>query len=91
MHLEIVGGLLGRLPIPAPPSSLLELVREEATEGDEASSVAVEYLLDGAVFPASLELVDDRIVRIDDVRLEEGSFVLVARTGLAGRDSEDGP
>jgi hypothetical protein len=80
MHLSIVGGLLGRLPIPSPPGSLLEMVRNAATDGDEASAVAVDYLIDGADFPSVVELVDGRIVQFDDVQLENGAFILVART-----------
>ena len=80
MHLAIVGGLIGRLPVPSPPGSLLELVREAATDGDEASILAVDYLIDGADFPSSVELVDGRFVRLDAVTLEDGAFVLEART-----------
>ena len=80
MHLSIVGGLIGRLPVPSPPGSLLELVREEATGGDEASSLAVEYLIDGADFSSVAELVDGRLVFFDGIELEQGAFVLEART-----------
>lgn len=80
MHLAIVGGLIGRLPVPSPPGSLLELVRDAATDGDEASILAVDYLIDGADFPSSVELVDGRFVRLDAVTLEDGAFVLEART-----------
>tara|TARA_Y100001933_G_C18971811_1_gene552887 strand:+ start:554 stop:1321 length:768 start_codon:yes stop_codon:yes gene_type:complete len=80
MHLDIVGGLIGRLPVPSPPGSLLELVREAASDGDEASILAVDYLIDGADFPSEVELVDGRIVRLDAITLEEGAFVLEART-----------
>ncbi|MEE2719859.1 MAG: hypothetical protein VX727_08750 [Planctomycetota bacterium] len=80
MELSIVGGLIGRLPVPSPPGSLLELVREAATDGDEASILAVDYLIDGAEFPSVVELVDGRFVQLDAVILEEGAFVLEART-----------
>ncbi|MAB82982.1 MAG: hypothetical protein CMJ24_06045 [Phycisphaerae bacterium] len=80
MRLVIVGGLLGRLPVPAPPSSLLEMVRDAATDGDESSALAVQYLLDGVDFSSLMPLVDGRRVQIDQVQLENGSFVLVART-----------
>ena len=81
MHLSIVGGLIGRLPVPSPPSSLLELVRAEATDGDEASALAVNYLIDGADFPSVAELVDGRLVHFDGVTLEQGAFVLEAIYG----------
>ncbi len=80
MRLVIVGGLLGRLPVPAPPSSLLQMVRDAATDGDESSALAAEYLLDGVDFSALTPLVDGRRVQIDEVQLENGSFVLVVRT-----------
>jgi len=80
MHLAIVGGLIGRLPVPSPPGSLLELVKDAATDGDEASALAVDYLIEGAEFPSVVELVDGRLVRFDGVELEQGAFVLEART-----------
>ena len=76
----IVGGLIGRLPVPSPPGSLLELVKDAATEGDEAFTLAVDYLIEGAEFPSVVELVDGRLVRFDGVELEQGAFVLEART-----------
>lgn len=80
MQLSVVGGLIGRLPVPSPPGSLLELIRKAATDGDEASILAVDYLLGGADLPTQVELVDGRSVRVDAVMLEEGAFVLEART-----------
>jgi len=78
--LSINGGLLGRLPVPTPPSTLLEPLRNAAAEGDDASGFVVEYLLDGKEFPALLELIDDRIVEIDGVLLGDGDITITART-----------
>ncbi len=78
--LSINGGLLGRLPVPAPPSTLLEPLRTAAGGGDETSQLVVDYLLDGRAFPAVLELVDDRIVQIEGVSLEDGALTITART-----------
>ncbi|MEE3001954.1 MAG: hypothetical protein VX908_04570 [Planctomycetota bacterium] len=78
--LSINGGLLGRLPVPTPPSTLLEPLRTAAAEGDDASGFVVDYLLDGNGFPAILELVDDRIVEIDGVSLGDGDITITART-----------
>ncbi len=78
--LSINGGLLGRLPVPTPPSTLLEPLRTAAGEGDDASSFVVDYLLEGRGFPALLELVDDRIVEIDGVLLGDGDITITART-----------
>lgn len=85
MHLEIVGGLLGRLPVPKPPDALLEKIREGATDGDEASELALKYLLEGTNFPSQLELVDERVVWIDGIELQSDGFILTART-LARND-----
>lgn len=78
--LSVNGGLLGRLPVPTPPSTLLEPLRMAAAEGDDASRFVVEFLLDGQGFPATLELVDDRIVEIEGVLLGDGDITITART-----------
>ena len=78
--LQVQGGLLGRLPLPSPPSNLLMALQESAAEGDEAAGIAVAYLLDGEGVPARLELVDGRRVEFEEVVLEDGAMILTART-----------
>jgi len=79
---QLLGGLLGRLPLPSPPSSLMTSLQESATDGDEAAEMAVAYLYEGEGLPARIELVDGRVVEFDDVVLEAGAMVLTARTVL---------
>ena len=79
---QLLGGLLGRLPLPSPPSSLMTSLQESATEGDEAAEMAVAYLYEGEGLPARVELVDGRLVEFGDVVLEAGAMVLTARTLL---------
>ena len=76
------GGLLGRLPLPSPPGTLLTEIQESALNGDEAASMAVTYLLEGEGLPARVELVDGRVVEFDEVALEDGAMILTARTLL---------
>lgn len=76
------GGLLGRLPLPAPPAAFLDRIRRAAGEGDEAATLAITHLLDAQSMPAVLELVDGRTVQIDDVVLDDGAMILTARTML---------
>ena len=80
--LRLHGGLLGRLPLPSPPATLLTEMQESALNGDEAAGMAVTYLLEGEGLPARVELVDGRVVEFDEVALEDGAMILTARTLL---------
>lgn len=82
LHLHLRGGLIGRLPLPSPPSALLDRLKQAAGAGDEAAAFATAHLLDGQGVPTTLKLVDGRTVQIDEVALDDGAMILTARTML---------
>ena len=82
LQLIMRGGLLGRLPLPSPPATLLDRLQEAAGAGDEAAALATAHLLDGQGVATTLKLVDGRTVHIDEVVLDDGAMILTARTML---------